>query len=58
MRTAVNTTLDKELYTKIQILAIQLTADTGKKVNANDLIEQGMQAILEKYDMFGDDILE
>lgn len=43
MRKNINTTLDKELYDKIRILAIQ----TGK--NANDLIEEGMEYVLKKY---------
>lgn len=38
-----NTTLDEDLYKEIQILAIK----TGKK--ANDLIEEGMKLVLEKY---------
>lgn len=43
MRKNINTTLNKELYDKIRILAIQ----TGK--NANDLIEEGMEYVLKKY---------
>lgn len=42
-RKSINTTLDEQLYKQIQILAIQL----GKK--ANDLIEEGMQHVIEKY---------
>lgn len=38
-----NTTLDEDLYEKIQILAIKT------KKNANDLIEEGMKMVLEKY---------
>lgn len=48
MRTAVNTTLDKDLYKKIQILALQLSTDK-KKVYANDLIEEGIQLLLDKH---------
>ena len=49
MRTAVNTTLDKEMYSKIQMLALTLSIKEDKKINANDLIEEGMQYILNKY---------
>jgi len=42
-RKNVNTTIDKNLYSKIQVLAVQLTK------NANDLIEEGMDHTLEKY---------
>jgi len=38
-----NTTLDEDLYKKIQILAIKIDK------NANDLIEEGMKLVLEKY---------
>jgi hypothetical protein len=43
-RKVVNTTLDVDSYKQIQILAIKL----GK--NANDLLEEGMKMVLEKYD--------
>lgn len=42
-RKNINTTLDEELYTKLKILAIKL------KINANDLIEEGMKHVLDKY---------
>ena len=42
-RKNINTTLDEALYTEIKILAIKL------KTNANDLIEEGMKYVIEKY---------
>jgi hypothetical protein len=42
-RKNVNTTLDENLYKEIKLLAVKL--DRG----ANDLIEEGMRYILEKY---------
>lgn len=42
-RKNINTTLDEDLYTEIKILAIKL------KTNANDLIEEGMMYVIEKY---------
>ena len=42
-RKNINTTIDEDLYTEIRILAIKL------KTNANDLIEEGMKYIIEKY---------
>ena len=42
-RKNINTTIDEDLYTEIKILAIKL------KVNANDLIEEGMKYVIEKY---------
>ena len=42
-RKNINTTIDEDLYTEIKILAIK------SKVNANDLIEEGMKYVLEKY---------
>lgn len=47
MRIPVNTTLDKDLYSNIRILALKLS--NNKKINANDLIEEGMQLVLDKY---------
>lgn len=44
-----NTTLDQDLYIKIQMLALTLSAKEGKKINANDLLEEGMQLVLDKY---------
>ena len=41
-RKNVNTTLDEDLYLEIRMLALKL------KVNANDLIEEGMKLILER----------
>jgi len=43
-RKAVNTTLNEELYQKIRILALK------KGCNANDLMEEGMEMVLDKYD--------
>lgn len=48
-RKSINTTLDTDLYSKIQMLSLKISASRGKKVNANDLIEEGMQLILDKY---------
>ncbi len=42
-RKNINTTLNVDLYKKIKTLAIQLD------VKANDLMEEGMEYILEKY---------
>lgn len=42
-RRTVNTTLSKELYKKIRILALK------EECHANDLMEEGMKAVLEKY---------
>ena len=43
-RKNINTTLDEDLYKKIKVLAIKLDK------NANDLIEEGMEYILNKYE--------
>ena len=43
-RKNINTTLDEELYKKIQIIALT----HGKR--ANDLIEEGMRYVIEKYE--------
>jgi hypothetical protein len=42
-RKSINTTLDNKLYIEIKILALKM----DKK--ANDLIEEGMRMVLEKY---------
>lgn len=42
-RKNINTTLEEELYKKIKVLAIKLDK------NANDLLEEGMEYILDKY---------
>lgn len=42
-RKNINTTLDEELYKQIQIIALT----QGKR--ANDLIEEGMRYVIEKY---------
>lgn len=42
-RKNINTTLDEDLYKKIKVLAIKLDK------NANDLLEEGMEYILDKY---------
>jgi len=49
-RKAVNTTLDSDLYNKIQIIALQQSAERNEKINANDLLEEGMRYIIAKYD--------
>lgn len=41
-RKNINTTIDENLYLEIRMLALKL------KVNANDLIEEGMRFILER----------
>ena len=41
-RKNINTTIDEDLYLEIRMLALKL------KVNANDLIEEGMRLILER----------
>ena len=41
-RKNINTTIDEDLYLEIRMLALKL------KVNANDLIEEGMKLILER----------
>ena len=43
-RKAVNTTLNEELYQKIRILALK------KGCNANDLMVEGMEMVLNKYE--------
>lgn len=42
-RKNINTTIDEDLYTEIKILAIKL------KINVNDLIEEGVKYVIEKY---------
>lgn len=42
-RKSVNTTLDSDLYKAMRILALQLD------LNANDLIEEGMRMVIQKY---------
>ncbi|SHK41933.1 hypothetical protein [Tepidibacter formicigenes] len=49
-RKSINTTLDTELYSKIKILALKVSAEKQTKVNANDLIEEGMKLIIERYE--------
>lgn len=44
-----NTTLETELYQKLQMIALKLSYQNTKKVNVNDLIEEGMRMIVEKY---------
>ena len=48
-RKSINTTLDEELYTKLQMIALKLSAKEGKKVHTNDLLEEGMKLIITKY---------
>ena len=49
-RKSINTTLDVDLYSRIQILALKVSAERQVKINANDLIEEGMKYILDKYE--------
>jgi hypothetical protein len=49
-RKSINTTLDVDLYSKIQILALKVSAERQVKTNANDLIEEGMKLIIDKYE--------
>lgn len=49
-RKSINTTLDTELYSKIKILALKVSAEKQRKINANDLIEEGMKLIIERYE--------
>ena len=49
-RKSINTTLDNDLYSKIQILALKVSAEKQVRINANDLIEEGMKLIIDKYD--------
>ncbi|WP_186327654.1 hypothetical protein [Paenibacillus sp. Y412MC10] len=49
-RKSINTTLDGELYTKLQFIALQLSAERGQKINVNDLLEEGMRYIISKYE--------
>jgi hypothetical protein len=49
-RKSINTTLDIDLYSKIQILALKVSAEKQTKINANDLIEEGMKLIIDKYE--------
>lgn len=45
-----NNTYDTDLYEEIQRLALILSAKYQKKIFANDLIEEGMKIIIDKYD--------
>lgn len=47
-RKSINTTLNEELYNKIKILAAKLTYEKNMKICANDLIEEGMQYIIDR----------
>jgi len=49
-RKPINTTLDSEMYTKIQIIALHQSAQRNQKVNANDLLEEAMKMLIEKYE--------
>ncbi|MFB5269940.1 hypothetical protein ACE41H_24595 [Paenibacillus enshidis] len=49
-RISINTTLEQELYNQIKFLALRLSVERNEKVNANDLIEEGMRYVLEKYE--------
>lgn len=48
-RKSINTTLDSSMYSQIQMIALQLSAEKNQKINANDLLEEGMRYIIEKY---------
>lgn len=48
-RKNINTTLDEDLYSEIQKISFKVSAERGKKINANDLIEEGMKVIIDKY---------
>lgn len=48
-RKNINTTLDEDLYSKIQKISFKVSAERGQKTNANDLIEEGMKFIIDKY---------
>lgn len=48
-RKSINTTLDIDLYTQIQMLALKLSVERKAKVNANDVLEEAMRDLLEKY---------
>lgn len=48
-RKSINTTLDSDLYSSIQMLALKLSVEQNKKINANDLLEEAMRLLLEKY---------
>lgn len=48
-RKSINTTLDEILYGQLQILALELSAKYKKKVYVNDLLEEGMALVLDKY---------
>jgi hypothetical protein len=48
-RKSVNTTLRIDLYSEIQKLALKVSARKETKINANDLIEEGMELVIAKY---------
>jgi len=48
-RKNINTTIDNELYSDIKKLAYKISAQKEVKINANDLIEEGMKLVLDKY---------
>ncbi|WP_192895178.1 hypothetical protein [Paenibacillus amylolyticus] len=48
-RKSINTTLDSSLYSQLQMLALQLSAERNQKIHVNDLLEEGMKYILKKY---------
>ena len=50
VRKSINTTLDTELYSKIKVLAFKLSAQKQTRINANDLLEEGMRLVLSKYE--------
>jgi hypothetical protein len=49
MRKTFATTINIDLWNKIQLLALKLSQQEGKKIYINDLIEEGMDYILKKY---------
>ena len=50
VRKNINTTIDEQLYYSLQLLALKLSRKEGKKVPVNELIEEGMRYVLDKYE--------
>ena len=50
VRKNINTTIDEQLYYSLQLTALKLSQKEGKKVPVNELIEEGMRYVLEKYE--------
>lgn len=45
----ITTTVNEDLYKKIQNLTLFISVAEKTKINANDLLDRGMELILEKY---------